>query len=241
MFCFCRRLSLQTLIHVGCYISVWDLRTSQRLAKKQHPFTNVPNITIIRNKVDIIPHLEETLPIWTWDLHTDEIQTISPFQLCNVDLQHMDVGENVLVTLGVNWNEHPPLVQQTSWTLTTTEQLISKTFRLPLAGRRVSKNNIWTMCRRTFGRRTRTELYLNGGYTTIIPRFHLTYDPTIVWLSVQLIGSTTPITNFVRSPCIGCPLTPYIDYRWISTNPHRIAVCNAATGKTTIRPYQLDI
>lgn len=141
----------------------------------------------------IIPARQYPFSIWVWDPRRDRVQTIGSFSLdTHVHSWHLDADEDVLVTFEINWDEHPALVQQTKWTLTTGEQFDRKTFPLLPADHEVYRGEIYRQNNRwrsTYGHKTVTGLGLGDRHTSML----LTYDYAIGRLSVRWIVCPEPI------------------------------------------------
>lgn len=74
--------------------------------------------------------------VYIWHLGSDHFRSIGTFS--NQWLWRVDPDENVLITFEINWDTHPPEVQQTKWTLTGM-LLDQKQFHLLVPGCRVDK------------------------------------------------------------------------------------------------------
>ncbi|KAL1973995.1 hypothetical protein VTN31DRAFT_5555 [Thermomyces dupontii] len=146
----------------------------------------------------------------------------------------MDADEDVLVVFEINWNEQPPLVQQTKWSLTGGERLDCKRFPLSLGGRPVAGKDILPAWHRTYGRKTMAQLNLKNADVVML----LAYNHAVDRLSVRWINCADPINDF-GMPGPRVPLAPRIFYRW-APGCEGIAVSDTATGMTTVHPYQLD-
>lgn len=234
----------QTLIHFCRVISAVDIHTSQKWEGRKYPY-RIERMAIEKNKLVILSQSNEGEPcsFWVWDLHTDRVREFGSLNPMDANFWHMEADENIMVAFAINWDEYPPLVQQTKWALTSGESLDRKTFPLSLgtSSRRVSRGEILRVRNHTFGRKTEVELHLKDGCTTML----MTYDYAVDRLSLRWINSAKPILDTINVPCESIPLTPHIYYRW--TNAQKgVAVCNAAafTGGTTattiVHPYLLD-
>lgn len=215
---------------------MWDIHTSQRIAEKQFCWSSF-EVTIAKDIVIIVPCTwPQPCPICVWDLRSNQANAYGSFS--NLWLWHANADENVLVTLEINWDTHPPEVQQKKWALTSRELIDQKHFHLSLRGRRVE------MVGRPF--RAGIDGIRNYGHKTIIQLYrtrvpnatmHLMYDYAVDRLSVQWIDCVDPINE--QTIWGGCGfLGTHITYRWAHQRGG-VAIYNAVIGSTTVRPYQL--
>ena len=220
----------------GSAIVAWNVHTAQKVGSRELSWSIVPVATIAEDKVIIVP-VDDERPISVWDLHSNQFHEFGSFHdLC---LWHADAGENLLITFEINWNMYPPEVQQTKWTLTGGEQLHQKHFRLSLEGRRVSRKDLrqtFNDWYHTYGKKSVTQFFLGSDLRTTV---NLRYDHSADQLSLRWLLSSVPIadtTSWGRYTSVA----PHIVYRWVQ-QLRGIAIYNATTGTTTVRPYQLDI
>lgn len=233
----CRHHLTETT-NVHRVIEAWNIQTSERLALEA--FCSYNFITVIKDKVLFIPTPIERSPlqVWVWDLRTDRLQNICTFTYpVRLDTIHLDADDNVLVTFEIDWVEHPPLVQQTKWSLSGGELLDRKTFQLSPANHRVhehdtrGRNIRWNA---THSHKEVTGMCFKDRNTSMI----LSYNYATDRLSVRWIACAESIKhNEVPGRCIS--LTSDISYRWAHLHKG-IAIHNAATGVATLHLYQLD-
>lgn len=140
-------------------------------------------MTVVNETLVVQPWSKEgPCPLWIWDLPSDRVWTIGAFQIFRLFFWHADADNDVLVTFEVNGDEHPPLVQQTKWSLTRGEVLNQKTLRLTsLAAHRVSEKDIYVKHQHTYGNKTEVELRPMDGFTTIV----FAYDYAVDRLSAR--------------------------------------------------------
>ncbi|KAL1992785.1 hypothetical protein VTN49DRAFT_3541 [Thermomyces lanuginosus] len=89
--------------------------------------------------------------------------------------------------------------------------------------------------KRTYGRKTVTTMYNVDDQRRL---FQMVYDYVVDGLSLRWISYVEPEEFFVLSRFDSLSLD--IAYRW-SQQLRGIMIYNAATGTTSVRPYQLDI
>lgn len=220
-------------------ITAWDLHTSEKLGEQEFPWIPI-HITVANDKAVIVPWVvRRSHPIYVWDLTLDQVHEFGLFA-DDLWMWHADADDNVLVTFEFNFNVHPPAVRETKWVLTGGELLDSKRFPLTLGGRRVEKTII---CRQidqwchTYGDKTTTQLYNIEDKNFLM---HLTFDYATDRLSVRWIDCVEPIGVVSIWGRYSSP-APHIIYRWAPQQLRGFMVYNAATGITTVRPYQADV
>lgn len=91
---------------------------------------------------------------------------------------------------------------------------------------------------RIYGHKTVTELFPVQKNSDINATMHIIYDHAEDRLSLRWIDCVEPVTVSEYSRRFGS-VAPNIVYRW-ATKLKGIMVYNAATGATTVRPYELD-
>lgn len=178
----------------GRSMSAWDVRTFKKVSRAD--FSGAPSqFTIVKDKVIVGSTLGGPIPILVWDLRSNEANVFGSFS--GLYLWHVD-AEDILVTFEINWESHPPKVQQSKWRLTDGELLQRSHFRLSLGGRRLRKKGIlrhsndWI---RSYGDTTVTQLYSDSYPDATI---HLMYDYAFDLLSLQWIDCDQPINDLTR-------------------------------------------
>lgn len=209
-----------------------DLRTSQKLVKRFPPF--LAEVSIEKNKVIIVDICsKQPRPVYIWDLSSNLLREVGSFGF--ITLWHLEVDDNILVAFEINWDEHPPKVQQTKWTLTG-QQLEKKHFDLPLGGGRVDKARFElpsVYSHRACGHKTVSVVTSSiDDHVTM----HLVYDYAVDQLSIRWIECAEPI-NQDTAEIDWAPLTPYIFYR-LHKADGRLAIYDAINGKATL--HSLD-
>ncbi|KAL1990841.1 hypothetical protein VTN49DRAFT_5844 [Thermomyces lanuginosus] len=237
------RISDQYLFTVAIngVITAWNIYTLQKSAEKEFHLDPVrisvaKDIAVITTWVS----LGRTRPIYVWDLRSNHVNTVGSFS--NLCLNHADVDENVLVAFEIDWDLHPPEVEQTKWTLTSGRLLHRKRFPFPLEGRHLEHSSLLGFIdkMRTYGHKTVTQLSHAKRDTYVYDMMHLTYDYSVDKLSFRWIEGVEPMTpSDITDEGFGS-LAPNIIYRW-TQQFKGITVYNAATGTTTKRRYQLDM
>lgn len=83
------------------------------LSSRNFPWDNV-HITLAWERVILVPWVpEQPHPIAVCNMRTGQWHETGPF--LNLWLWHADAEDNVLVTFEIDWDAHPPEVQQTKW------------------------------------------------------------------------------------------------------------------------------
>ena len=174
-------------------------------------------------------------PIYIWDLTADQVHAIGSFREGNVWLWHIDPDDNVLVTFEIDWDKHPPEVQQTKWTLTG--QLLNRKFfhlSLPVE---IPFRPTEDPSHHTFGKKTVTRLFsrTDGGIAMI----DLIYNHAFEKLNLRWIDHILPLKRgYFINECEH--LTPYLAYQYNNVLKG-LDICNTTNGTRIILPYQLDI
>ena len=227
----------------GRHFTAWNIHTLQKRTLNPGFFPDPEGTCIEKDKMVMFQASTQHSPIYIWDLSTDEVHEIGGF--CELWLWHMDLDENMLVTFEIDWDKHPPQVEQIKWTLTG--QLVDrKLFHLPLSVDCVDEIGFppGGLCpnRRTFGHKTLTRLFSRTDHKFTM--MDLVYDHAIDKLVLRWSDKALPIKTTEAANLCGLVIpyiiTPYMTYQWIYTL-NRLDICNAAKGTTTLRPYQLDI
>ncbi|KAL1976917.1 hypothetical protein VTN31DRAFT_3199 [Thermomyces dupontii] len=171
--------------------------------------------------------------ISVWDLSSNQVHEIG--SLRRVWLWHMEVDRNELVTFEINWRKRPLKVQQTKGTLTG-RRLDRKHFHLSLPDRIQFPLPRLFSDQSTFGHKTVSRL--SSGECPEFAMMDLMNDYTTDKLDLRWIDRPMPLkTEYFDD--LSRTLTPYISYHW-NCRRNRLDICNAATGTTTMHPYQLD-
>ncbi|KAL1993793.1 hypothetical protein VTN49DRAFT_2462 [Thermomyces lanuginosus] len=169
----------------------------------------------------------------------DEVQAIGSFR--KVWLWHLDVDEN-FVTFEIDWEKHPPEVQQTKWELTG-RCLSRKHFPLSLPDG-IKCEPCSSTSQRTFGIKTvtRIESQVNDDVMmmTMMMMMDLIYDHAIDKLSIQWANYALPRRTNYFTREYSRHLTPYISYCWNHAF-NGIDILNTATSTRIMLPTQLDI
>ncbi|KAL1994461.1 hypothetical protein VTN49DRAFT_1931 [Thermomyces lanuginosus] len=180
------------------------------------------------------PDSEFPAPYYVLDLSVDEVQKIGDFG--DVWLWHMDAEEDMLVAIEIDWDKHPPEVQQTK--LTFTGQLLDKKhFSLLPSGRGPEETRFradpWRFGR-TFGHKTVTRLHSVDDDVMM----DLIYDHAVDKLSLLRINHSVPpkATLFIQTFAL---LTPYISYQ-LNLRRERFHICNTANSTSALHRYQPD-
>ena len=213
------------------------MHTAQKVGTQEIYSTLFPVLTIAEDKVIITPRRDRG-HISVWDLQSNQVYEFRNYFI-DLYLWHADAGENQLVTFDFNWYPYPPKVCQARWTLTGGELLHEKQFRLSLEGRRVNGADLlrtWNDWYHTYGKESITQFLLESDPHTTM---NLRYDHSADRLSLRWLVSSEPIpehSSWDRFTSVA----PHIVYRCVQ-QLKGIAIYNAATGTTTVHPYQLDI
>lgn len=187
-------------------------------------------------------------PIYIWDLTADQVHAIGSFREGNVWLWHIDPDDNVLVTFEIDWDKHPPEVQETKWTVTG--QLVNrKQFPLSLSDCRTDRKVFELSESRirlldlstniTFShRKTMAQLCF---YSDTLRRglwISLMYDQAIDKLSARLDDDSPPVYGMVNTSDTAI-LTPKMKYTW-DKNLKVFRVFRRDLGMVDMLPYQMD-
>ena len=217
-----------TQISVCRVLTVLDLRTSQKLVKQFPPF--LAEVSIEKDKV-IIVDLFSKKPrhVYIWDLSSNVLREIGCFGF--ILLCHVDVDDNTLVAFEINWDEHPPELQRTRWTLTG-QLLDKKHFDMPLGGDRFDKARFELPSVHSHRACSHKTVSLLTSSTDDHVTMHLVYDYLVDKLSVRWIECAEPV-NQETANIDWAPLTPYIFYR-LHHSDGRLSIYDAFTGKTTL-------
>lgn len=187
------------------------------------------HITVTDDKAVIVPWANERAhPIFVWDLGSNHVHEFGSFT--DLWLWHVNAEQNVLVTFEINWDAHPPEVQQTDWTLLSGELIHQKHFHLSLGDRRIEEPLVVKQFQKQFHGRNHTYGFNAAGN----PLIHLTYDRAVDQLSVRLINCIESRVGFHTF------LASFLTYYW-AKEPREVLVYNALSGTMNVRPYQLDI
>lgn len=186
--------------------------------------------------VELLDRKESLWFIYVWDLNVNRIQRIGKFT--NLWLWHLDVDENMLVVFEINWDAHPPQVQQTKWTLTNGQELDRKQSHLSLSEHHVDKNRLrpvdsFSNC--IYGRKKIRRLLTGTGSHDAID---LIYDHAIDKLTVRWTSLPPQIYDLEVPLCAF--LTPNIVYH---RNPKFLSleICDAENETRSQHPCPLDI
>lgn len=177
--------------------------------------------------------------VYIWDLSSGRFRKIGSFpDLC---LWHVNVDEDILVAFQIDWDTHPPEVQETKWTLTG-RLLDRRHFRLSLSDRcvdrkipKLSKRSIdipFYDCR-TFGHKTVRNLDYRDSQRH---KINLMYDFATDKLSAQWYDLVPPAFDYFNYFSVTV-LTSRILYFWYKNT--ELNLFDAENRTIFVRPYQL--
>lgn len=215
-----------------------NIHTKRRCARGDLP-CYPRHIDLEKDILVLVELLEQKQSLWfvyIWDLNSNRIRRIGKFT--NLWLWHVDADENLLVVFEINWDTHPPQVQQTKWTLKGERMLDRKHFHLSLSGHPVVKNRLKPLdsfSNRTYGRKKIRRLLTGTGIHDAID---LIYDHAIDKLRVRWTSLQPQIYDLGLPLC--ALLTPNLVYHW---NPRFLwlEICDADNQTRIQHPCPLDI
>lgn len=219
-----------------------DTATSQRYARELP--CSVHDIFIENDKVIIVDFESKPLfPIYIWNLSSDSFQKINSF--ANLCLWHVDLDDDILVAIEIDWSKHPPRAQQTNWTLNG--ELLDRThFPLSLLDRRADRQvtepleglvELRNNTSRTYGRKSVRNLPYRDPSHGCCPIF-LVYDYAIDKLSATWYDWAPPIFDGPNSLFFTI-LTSKMAYTWNCASKRLVFIDNER-DVAFVQPYQLD-